>query len=93
MCSRFEGLPIAALEAGALGVPVVAVKTDGLAEAVEDGESGFLSDDDEMLIRHAAALISDDALYAAVHAAAYRYSEEINDGDAYKNKLRRTYFS
>ena len=46
-----------------------------------------------MLIRHAAALISDDALYAAVHAAAYRYSEEINDGDAYKNKLRRTYFS
>ncbi len=33
------------------------------------------------------------ATLAAVHAAAYRYSEEINDGDAYKNKLRRTYFS
>ena len=93
MCSKFEGLPIAALEAGALGVPVVAVKTDGLAEAVEDGQSGFLSDDDGTLIRHAAALISDDALYGTMHAAAYRHSEEINDGDAYKNKLRRTYFS
>lgn len=93
MCSKFEGLPIAALEAGALGVPVVAVKTDGLAEAVEDGQTGFLSDDDDALVRHAAALISDDALYEAMHAAAYRHSEEINDGDAYKNKLRRTYFS
>lgn len=93
MCSRFEGLPLSSLEAGALGVPVVAAKTDGLSEAVEDGKTGFLSDDDEVLAERAASLILDDTLYASMHAAAYRRAEEINDGKAYKAALRRTYFS
>ncbi len=38
-----EGLPTVVLEAAALGRPVVASRTAGLPEAVEDGRTGFLT--------------------------------------------------
>ncbi len=40
--SRSEGLPLAILEAMAAGVPVVATRVGGVAEAVVDGETGIL---------------------------------------------------
>ena len=42
LSSRFEGMPNAVLEAGAAGVPVVATEAEGVAEIVENGESGWL---------------------------------------------------
>ncbi len=93
MCSRFEGTPMCALEALALGVPVVATKTDGLCESVEDGMTGFLSDDDEVLSARAAALISDNTLYEKLHAGALRHAEKAFDADAYRLRLREAYFS
>lgn len=52
MTSRWEGLPMCALEAMALGVPIVSTPTDGLKEIVDDGKTGYLSDDDDVLIEH-----------------------------------------
>ncbi|MFC7173217.1 glycosyltransferase family 4 protein [Haloplanus litoreus] len=40
--SRFEGLPLTVLEAMHLGVPIVAYDVGGVAEAVVDGETGFV---------------------------------------------------
>jgi glycosyltransferase involved in cell wall biosynthesis len=40
--SRFEGLPLALLEAMAAGVPVIATRTTGSDEVVEDGRTGTL---------------------------------------------------
>lgn len=37
-----EGLPTVALEAGAMGVPVVACNVGGVPEVVDEGETGFL---------------------------------------------------
>jgi glycosyltransferase involved in cell wall biosynthesis len=40
--SLWEGMPLAALEAMAIGVPVVVSAVGGLREIIEDGRSGFL---------------------------------------------------
>jgi glycosyltransferase involved in cell wall biosynthesis len=42
MTSRWEGLPILALEAMSVGVHVVATRVGGLPEIIEDGRSGML---------------------------------------------------
>jgi len=42
LTSLWEGLPIAALEAAASSIPVVATHTGGIAEVVTDGKTGFL---------------------------------------------------
>lgn len=42
MPSRFEGVPLAALEAAANGVPVLASAVGGLPSVVDDGRTGWL---------------------------------------------------
>lgn len=42
MTSEFEGLPIALLEAMAMGVPPVVTAVGGMPELVRDGEDGFV---------------------------------------------------
>ena len=55
MPSLWEGMPLAALEAMAMGVPVVASAVGGLREIIEDDRSGFLIDSRDPA-RYAAAV-------------------------------------
>ena len=48
MTSRAEGLPMAALEAGAAGVPILASAVGALPQVIEQGRTGWLISPDEM---------------------------------------------
>lgn len=72
--SRFEGLPVATLEAGAAGLPMVASRVPGVTEAIEHGVTGFLFDVEDVAGMAGAAvrLLSDEALARQIGAAARR---------------------
>jgi phosphatidylinositol alpha-1,6-mannosyltransferase len=70
--SRGEGLPLTPLEASAAGVPILVGDQDGSAEAVIQGENGFIVDPFD-LDAHASrvlALAADPALRTAMGEAA-----------------------
>ncbi|HIE21600.1 MAG TPA: glycosyltransferase family 1 protein [Acidimicrobiia bacterium] len=71
LTSLSEGLPGAILEAGAAGVPTVAVDVGGVREAVVDGVTGFVTSRDyEELASVLHKLDSDRALLASMGEAA-----------------------
>src|SRR5439155_12827810 len=67
-----ESFGLAALEAMACGVPVVASRVGGLPEVVRDGEDGLLCPAGDVGAMAAAVvrLLRDDALHARMTAAA-----------------------
>jgi N-acetyl-alpha-D-glucosaminyl L-malate synthase BshA len=81
--SELESFGLAALEAHACEVPVIATRIGGIPEVVTDGESGFLSDigDVGKMAADALVLLRDDEMRAAFGRkgrsdAVERYSSE-----------------
>jgi len=70
--SRYEGFGLAAAEAMAAGLPVVASDVDALPELIEDGVSGILvgPGDPDALARSVIAILRDGDLARALGAAA-----------------------
>ena len=58
LTSEAEGLPLVALEAMSLGVPVLASAVGGLPELITNGHDGYLIEYSAMLPRRAADLLS-----------------------------------
>ena len=91
MTSRWEGLPMCALEAMALGVPIVSTPTDGLKEIVDDGKTGYLSDDDDVLIDRCTDVLENNELYQNLHHATLEKAAQILDIKTYKEALDKVY--
>lgn len=91
MTSRWEGLPMCALEAMALGVPIVSTPTDGLKEIVDDGKTGYLSDDDDVLIERCTDVLENKELYQNLHHATLEKAAQILDIKTYKEALDKVY--
>ena len=91
MTSRFEGTPMCALEAQALGVPIVSTPTDGLRDLIETGKNGVLADTDAALADGVCALLCDADKRAKMSAAARAFAVRYNDMDAYRAALLAVY--
>ena len=76
--SSKESFGLAALEAMACGVPVVASDVGGIPELVENGQTGFLfpPDDIQGMARAAALILSDEGLQRRMGEEARRVAED-----------------
>lgn len=92
MSSRWEGTPMCALEAMALGVPIISTPTDGIAVLVDDGVNGFTSDEDQLLAEKIVDVCTNEELRKRLSAAAKEKARTINDKDEYRMKLLDSYF-
>jgi glycosyltransferase involved in cell wall biosynthesis len=80
LASRFEGLPVALMEALALGLPVVATSVGGVPSAVTDGLEGLLvpPGSPEALAGAIARLTRDPALRHEMAEAARRRGDDFD---------------
>lgn len=81
-----------ALEAMALGVPIISTPTDGIAVLVDDGVNGFTSDEDQLLAEKIVDVCTNEELRKRLSAAAKEKARTINDKDEYRMKLLDSYF-
>lgn len=91
MSSRWEGLPMCALEALALGVPVVSTPSDGMDAIIQQKENGFLSDDDDELVEFLDRLVGDKTLHGKISESCLKLSKEYNDLRVYEKRLNDVY--
>lgn len=84
LSSRYEGLPIALLEALASGIPCVATTAGGIPEVVKDGREGFLVEpgDATGLARQLGRLLGDAALRHNLGQAAAARGSQFGIGPA-----------
>jgi len=82
LASVHEGLPVAVMEALALGLPVVATAVGGLPEAVTDGVEGLLvpAGRPDLLAAALSRVVSDPDLRLRLSAAARRGAERFDAG-------------
>ncbi|AQQ54234.1 glycosyltransferase [Planococcus lenghuensis] len=91
MCSRFEGTPIAALEALALGVPIVSTSVDGMVDMVDDRVTGYLRQENKGLIEAVKSLLTDPNLQKKMKEASVMKFERLNNEGGYRSELNHIY--
>ncbi len=91
MTSRWEGTPMVALEAIALGIPIISTPADGINELICQGENGYLTEDNEKLAQYTVDLISDGQLHKKMVEKQLAYCAQINNTEKYKTVLRKIY--
>ncbi|MBA3413750.1 MAG: glycosyltransferase family 4 protein [Chloroflexia bacterium] len=72
---RYTSLPLAAVEAMTLGLPVVALATTELPAVIENGVTGFVSNDPDELVERMLLLLADEELARRLGANARRVAE------------------
>ena len=91
LTSRWEGTPMCALEAMALGTPVVSTPSDGMKDLIADGVDGYLCDDDDVLAADILRLLDDPDLRARLSENGKRKFSRINDEDQYNRTILACY--
>jgi len=76
--SHVDNMPVAVIEAGALGLPVVSTTVGGIADLLTDGETALLirDDDAEGMVAAIRRLLKDPGLAGRLSAAGRRLAEK-----------------
>lgn len=77
--SRGEGMPIALLEAQALGIPIVASKVLGVVDVIADGQTGYMASTSDELAERVHEILLDVDLRRTMGSAARQRSETAFD--------------
>ncbi len=91
LTSRWEGTPMCALEAMALGVPVVSTPSDGMRDLIEDGVNGYLHDEDAVLVDRLLKILCDPDHREMLSQNAVRRFAQINDAPGYQQAIAASY--
>lgn len=90
--SLHEGMPIAAIEALTLGVPILSTPADGLCELVKPEYNGYLVKSDEDFVEKAIYILTSEEKLQNLKANAMVSSREYTNIDSYKNTILNEYF-
>ena len=91
LTSRWEGTPMCALEAMALGTPVVSTPSDGMKDLLTDGISGYLTESDEQMAVDLLKIFTQPEHRKLLAENARKKFDSLNDGEAYKRAIRTAY--
>ncbi len=91
MTSLFEGTPMVALEAMALGVPIVSTPIDGMCDLITHDFNGYLYEDDVAFAETVLDICRDDAKRHRLSRNASKRAMEINDITQYRKQIKRAY--
>ena len=91
LTSRWEGTPMCALEAMALGTPVVSTPSDGMKDLIDNGVNGCLHEDDEVLVRELLKIMNDPAYRQMLSENAVKKFARINDAPKYQEAIAACY--
>ena len=91
LTSRWEGTPMCALEAMALGTPVVSTPSDGMKDLLTDGVSGYLTESDEQMAIDLLKIFTQPEHRKLLAENARKKFDSLNDGEAYKRAIWTAY--
>lgn len=91
LTSRWEGTPMCALEAMALGTPVVSTPSDGMKDLLTDGVSGYLTESDEQMAEDLLKIFTHPEHRQLLAENARKKFDSLNDGEAYKRAIWTAY--
>ena len=91
LTSRWEGTPMCALEAIAMGVPIVSTPVDGMCDLIVDDQNGYLSNDNEELAKRCSEIASNDTLQKRLSDGAKQTADRMMNVESYRNAISSVY--
>lgn len=89
--SKWEGFGMAAMEAMALGRPVIANSTGGLTKMILPGRTGYLCTEFEEMVEMTNLLLNNKVLWQEMSKQAGKWAADKNDMEAYISSIKKIY--